>query len=117
MLPGGGVFGRSRCKECGPALGTRHRHSHGTRMPQAVAGSRRRTVSLRAALRQARQQCRKVPPYQETSLRVFEKGTGNWLVATFQNTTVAATRRRIETGHDFAVSASSPRHDAGTRVD
>jgi uncharacterized protein (TIGR02246 family) len=36
----------------------------------------------------------KVPPYQETSLRVFEKENGNWLVATFQNTTVAATQKR-----------------------
>jgi uncharacterized protein (TIGR02246 family) len=35
-----------------------------------------------------------VPPYQETSLRVFEKENGNWLVATFQNTTVAATQKR-----------------------
>jgi len=35
-----------------------------------------------------------VPPYQETSLRVFERENGNWLVAAFQNTTVAATQRR-----------------------
>jgi uncharacterized protein (TIGR02246 family) len=36
----------------------------------------------------------KVPPYQELSLRVFEKENGIWLGAAFQNTTVAATQKR-----------------------
>jgi uncharacterized protein (TIGR02246 family) len=36
----------------------------------------------------------KVPPYQELGLWVFEKENGVWLVASFQNTTVAATQKR-----------------------
>ncbi len=36
----------------------------------------------------------KVPPYQETSLRVLEKENGVWLLTAAQNTTVATTQKR-----------------------
>jgi uncharacterized protein (TIGR02246 family) len=36
----------------------------------------------------------KVPPYQETTLRVYEKANGIWLLAAMQNTAVAATQKR-----------------------
>src|SRR5271157_3323772 len=36
----------------------------------------------------------KVPPYQETNLRVLEKENGVWLVTASQNTTLATTQKR-----------------------
>jgi uncharacterized protein (TIGR02246 family) len=36
----------------------------------------------------------KVPPYQETNLRVLEKENGVWLLTAGQNTTVATTQKR-----------------------